>query len=266
MTRLALAGRVAFGGWMLANGLIHFLGIHPMPAGATPLAAQLMRALINSELIDVVMAIELVGGALILAGLFVPVALCVLMPVSICAAYWAVVLNQQPLGALLALAAVALNALLMLAHIHDYRDMLQWRALAIPETADSSFEARYVDAGGRTSRGDFLPALAILLAAAAFYHFLVPSLLVRWILPVLLVPALVLHARRLRDMGQKAWWLLAPAALILAAVWIGAADPDHALLAPVGWAAAAVAVGFMLWGAIGNRQAGADRAGGPAGD
>jgi hypothetical protein len=56
------------------------------------------------------------------------------MPVSVCAAYWAVILEHEPMGALLALAAVALNALLLLAFIDYYRDMLQRHALAAGET------------------------------------------------------------------------------------------------------------------------------------
>ena len=92
-----------------------------MPTGHEPLAMQLMAALVHSRLFDVAMAIQLVTGALILAGFFVPVALCVVMPVSTCALYWSVILDHQPLGAVLALVAFALNGLLMLAYIDYYR-------------------------------------------------------------------------------------------------------------------------------------------------
>jgi hypothetical protein len=82
------------------------------------------------------MAIELVTGAFILIGAFVPVALCVVMPVSTCALYWAVILEHQPLGAVLALAAFALNGLLMLAYIDYYKGYggpLQRRTLMLGE-------------------------------------------------------------------------------------------------------------------------------------
>lgn len=131
---LLLPGRLVFGAWMLLNGLNHFfLSMWAAPQGATPLATQLMNALVNSGLMSVAMAIELAAGALVLLGRFTPAALCVLMPVSTCALFWAVVLNQQPLPALLALAAFALNGLLMLGHLRYYRGALQRRALAFGE-------------------------------------------------------------------------------------------------------------------------------------
>ena len=134
MSPLVLAGRLLFGAWMVANGLNHFLvPLWPEPTGHEPLAIQLMDALVHSGLLDVAMAIQLVTGALILLGVFVPLALCVVMPISTCALYWAMVLDHRPLGALLALVAFALNGLLMLAWIDYYRGALQRRALALGE-------------------------------------------------------------------------------------------------------------------------------------
>jgi uncharacterized membrane protein YphA (DoxX/SURF4 family) len=134
MKQLVLVARVVFGAWMLANGANHFfLSLWPEPMGHEPLAVQLMDAFVHSRLIDVAMAIELVAGALILAGLFVPVALCVVMPVSTCALYWSAVLEHQPLGALLALVAFALNGFLMFAYIDYYKGALQRHALMLGE-------------------------------------------------------------------------------------------------------------------------------------
>src|SRR5512140_580121 len=77
---LVLVGRLVFGAWMLVNGANHFfLSFWPEPVGHEPLAIQLMAALVHSRLFDVAMAIQLVTGALILTGLLVPVALCVVM-------------------------------------------------------------------------------------------------------------------------------------------------------------------------------------------
>jgi hypothetical protein len=130
MKQLVLAGRLIFGAWMLANGANHFFfSLWAVPTGHEPLAMQLMAAFIHSGLFSVAMAIELVAGALILTGFFVPVALCVVMPVSTCALYWSVILDHQPLGAVLALAAFALNGLLMLAYVDYYKGALQRRAL-----------------------------------------------------------------------------------------------------------------------------------------
>ncbi|MEO6338402.1 MAG: hypothetical protein ABIO39_00055 [Caulobacteraceae bacterium] len=134
MKNLVLVGRLIFGAWMLVNGVNHFfVPLYPAPVGHEPLAAQLMNALVHSKLYDVAMAMQLVGGALILAGVYVPVTLCVLMPISTCAVYWTAVLEHQPVGALLALAAFALNGLLMLAYIDYYRGVLQRYAPALGE-------------------------------------------------------------------------------------------------------------------------------------
>lgn len=135
MNQFITIGRLVFGAWMLLNGISHFfLPLWPAPTGHEPLAIQLMDALVHSRLYDVAMAIQLVAGALILASVLVPVALCVVMPISTCALYWSMILEHRPLGALLALLAFALNGLLMLAYIEYYKGALQRRALALGET------------------------------------------------------------------------------------------------------------------------------------
>jgi hypothetical protein len=95
---LILVARIVFGAWMLANGVNHFVfTLYPEPAGHEPLAIQLMAAFQHSGMMGVAMTIQLVTGALILIGALVPVALCVVMPVSVCAAYWSVIL-EPPAG------------------------------------------------------------------------------------------------------------------------------------------------------------------------
>lgn len=131
--RLVLAAQLIFGAWMVVSGINYFfVSLYPMPTGSEPLAMQLMTALVNSRLLDVVVAIQMVAGVLILIGVFVPLALCVVMPLSVCAAFWAL-LDHQPLGLFLGLAAIALNGLLMLAYIDDYKGVLQRHALAVGE-------------------------------------------------------------------------------------------------------------------------------------
>jgi hypothetical protein len=135
MKTVILLARLAFGAWMLASGVNHFaLALWPEPTGTQPLAVQLMTALNDSRLIDVTYAIQLIAGALILTGIFVPFALCAAMPVSVGAAFWAVILEHQPLSAALGLLAVALNALLLFAYLDYYRDMLQRHSLSYGES------------------------------------------------------------------------------------------------------------------------------------
>ncbi len=175
MKQLILIGRLVFGAWMLAEWRQSLLlSFWPLPTGHEPLAIQLMDALVHSRLIDVAMAIQLITGALILAGIFVPVALCVVMPVSTCAVYWALILDHQPLGSVLALAAFALNGLLLLA-LHR---LLQRGATAtcadgrrIPGDR-ASYDFLFVSATGRSTRAEFVPALIVLVAVVLFYAYL----------------------------------------------------------------------------------------------
>jgi uncharacterized membrane protein YhaH (DUF805 family) len=268
MKQLVLVARLVFGAWMLLNGISHFFfSLWPMPTGHEPLAIQLMDALVHSHLIDVAMAIQLVTGALILTGYFVPVALCVVMPVSTCALYWSVILDHQPLGAVLALVAFALNGLLMLAYLDYYKGPLHRQALMAGESSagNATYDFLFVNANGRTSRGQFVPALITFVAAVVFYAYLVTGRTAIWCLFFLIFPAIVLHARRLHDMGHSAWLLLVPGVLMVAAfaIWLGIVSLGASLDRAVPLIALAVSAGFALWGCIGKGQAEANDFGPP---
>ena len=268
MKQLTLAGRLIFGAWMLASGANYFFfSLWPMPAGHEPLAIQLMAALTHSGLLGVAMTIQLVTGALILTGFFLPVALCVVMPISTCALFWSVVLERQPLGMLLAVAAFGLNGLLMLAYLDYYQEALQRHALTFGEfsSARSSFNFLFVNPSGRTPRGQFVAALVTLLAVSAFYAFLVKGATAHWAMLMIVFSGLVLHARRLHDMGISAWPLLIPAVLTLAAFadWLRIVSLGAPLNSAVPLAALVVCAGFALWGCVGSGQAEANRFGTP---
>lgn len=260
MKQLILGGRLIFGAWMLANGInFFFLSLWALPTGHEPLAIQLMDALVHSRLMNVAMTIQLITGALILTGYFVPVALCVVMPVSTCALYWSAILDHQPLGALLAFVAFALNGLLMLAYIDYYKGPLQRHALMAGESSGdlASYDFLFVSPGGRTSRGQFVPALITLLIAVAFYMYLVTGRTAQWCTVVLLFPAIVLHARRLHDMGHTAWLLIVPGVLMVAAfaIWLGIVNLGASLNSVVPLIGLAVSAAFALWGCVGKGQA-----------
>lgn len=72
----------------------------------------------------------------------------------------------------------------------------------------------------------------------------------QWCLLVLLFPAVVLHARRLHDMGRTAW--------------LQFASPGTQLEAVVPIAALVASAGLALWGCLGGGQAGASRPAVPA--
>jgi uncharacterized membrane protein YhaH (DUF805 family) len=127
-----------------------------------------------------------------------------------------------------------------------------------------NFDTLFVNPAGRTPRGQFVGALIPLLAALAFYYFLVPGRNSQWVQLVLLFPAIVLHARRLHDMGQAAWPLIAPVALIVATAWLYLFVPAAEIKGIVAVAAQIVSAGFIVWGVIGKGQAETNRFGAPA--
>ena len=127
MKWLVLIGRLIFGGWFLYAGLNHWVTITPQPMGETVLGRQVVDALMASHLFDLVKAIELVVGVLVLANRFTALALNVCMPISVVVCYWNVFLETSPIGAGMGIATLALNALLMLAYLDHYRSVLAWR-------------------------------------------------------------------------------------------------------------------------------------------
>jgi len=127
-----------------------------------------------------------------------------------------------------------------------------------------NFDTLFVDAAGRTPRNQFIGALITLLAAFAFYYFLVPGRNSQWVQLTLLFPAIVLHARRLHDMGRAAWPLVVPAALIVATAWLYLYVPGAEAKGVVKLAAVIVSAAFIVWGLIGAGQAADNRFGKPA--
>ena len=259
LKQLAVAGRVIFGAWLLANGANHFFfSLWATPTGQEPLSMELMSALVNSHLLDVCMLIELVAGALILLGYFVPAALCTAMAVSTCALFWAI-LDHQPLTLTLGVVAFALNGLLMLAYLPYYNGVLQRAPLTLGESDRlTSWNTLFVNPNGRTSRGHFLGALLPLALAVLWYVYKGPAIdYASWGVLVLLYPAVVLHVRRLHDMGRSGWLVLVPAALTVVAmgIWAGRISLGAQLDVIVPLAALVVFLGFALWGCLARGQA-----------
>jgi uncharacterized membrane protein YhaH (DUF805 family)/uncharacterized membrane protein YphA (DoxX/SURF4 family) len=267
LRQLVLVGRTVFGAWMLISGANYFFfSLWALPTGHEPLAVELMGAFAHSGLLTVAMLIELVTGALLLTGVFAPAALCVVMPTSTCAVYWAL-LEHQPLPLLLALLAFALNGLLMLAYLDYYRGALQRCALTLGESGQAmTWDSLFVHSKGRTPRDQFIGALIPLAIVVWWYARANPTVYPQWSLLVLLFPAIVLHARRLHDMGHSGWLLIVPAVLTAAAmmIWDHRLDLGTQLNMAVPLAALIVFVGLALWGCIGKGKTQANAFGPPA--
>jgi len=119
--------RLVFGAWMVPAGLNHFYSLFPQPMGSQPLSRELIVALLNSHLFDIVKAVELIAGVCVLTGLYAPLALVVCMPVSFCVFYWDTPLEGGR-AALFGEAALLCNCLLCIAYWRSYRTMFAPRA------------------------------------------------------------------------------------------------------------------------------------------
>jgi uncharacterized membrane protein YhaH (DUF805 family) len=114
-----------------------------------------------------------------------------------------------------------------------------------------NYEQLFVNPTGRTARSEYVPALLTLLAAFTFYWFLVTGRTGQFALLVMLVPGLVLHARRLHDIGRSGWLVLIPGAVLLAAGLFHLFAPEADATRPLKMAAFVAAAAFILWGLVG---------------
>ena len=121
--------RLVFAAWMIPAGLNHFVPLFPQPMGSQPLSHELIVALIDSHLFDIVKAVELIAGISVLTGFYTPLALILCMPVSFCVFYWDTPLEGWGSRAsIFGEAALLCNVLLCLAYIRSYRAMFALRS------------------------------------------------------------------------------------------------------------------------------------------
>ena len=121
--------RLIFGAWMVPAGLNHFVPLFPQPMGSQPLSHELIVALLDSHLFDIVKAVELIAGVCVLTGFYTPLALILCMPVSFCVFYWDTPLEGWGSRAsVFGEAVLFCNCFLCLAHIKSYRAMFALRS------------------------------------------------------------------------------------------------------------------------------------------
>src|SRR3954469_6672371 len=130
MKYLVMAVRLAFGIWYIMSGARY---VQPgLPMGTDTVAKALLAALVHSNLMAAVKAVEFIVGVLLVLNLFVPAALVIGFPVTVVVAYVCLVLEwplQRPMiGGGLSLAA---HVFLLLAYIRYYRPMRTLKAKPI---------------------------------------------------------------------------------------------------------------------------------------
>ncbi len=107
-----LVARVLVGLPFFVFGLNHFLHFLQMPTPEFPEnAIKFISVLLATPYMDVVKVLEVVGGALVLSGRFVPLGLVILTPVAVNIALFDLLLVGQPgLGVVLAVLCLLLVA------------------------------------------------------------------------------------------------------------------------------------------------------------
>ena len=135
-----------------------------------------------------------------------PFALAALMPVNLCGLFISLFIEAEAAIAVLAVLTVALNALLMLAYLPAYRGVLEGGHLADGEGAEAgqNYESLYANPLSGAPRGAYPGAALVLIAALAFYGFVVPGLNSTTGLVVLAIPAVLLGAGWIRSLTRKA--------------------------------------------------------------
>ena len=249
--QLVMIGRIVLGA-LVTLVAVNYLFVSEAPTGQQPLADLLMTSLVNSRLLYVALAVQLIAGLLLLSGFIVPLALTAQMIITSNALFWALILNQSPMLSLLTLVAFAINGLLMIAYLPYYRDILKDSPLARGETADSSYDALFINPHGSTSKAEYITALVTIVIAMAFFGLYMTGRTAEFCMLVMVYPAYVLVVRRFHDMGYSAWLLLAPLLIVLVAfdVQLGYYSMGEAMDGIINWLALAFAGAFMLWGCV----------------
>ena len=255
--QFAQVGRIIFGAVILIFSA-NILFVSSAPAGDTPLSAQLMTSLVNSRLLYVVLVLQLVAGALILSGFLVPLALYIQLPLTTCALYWALILNQEPLLAIVTLAVFAVNGLLMLAYLPYYKGVLERQPLAAGEESGSAtnYDGLFLNPNGQTPKAQYIPAMIVVVLTLLFYNYMVGGggRNAQFCMLTLMYPLFVLLARRFRDMGLETKLLFIPLTLVLLFfdVLFGYFSMGDVMDGAIGWLALIVTGAFMVWGSVGS--------------
>lgn len=209
MIRPLDALRVLLGAVMVMTAIQYFLpSLVPfLPAARweDPMTVRLMTAFDKSGLLAVAKFIHLVAGALLLSNRAVPFALAALVPVNLCGLFISLFIEADPLIATLAVLTVALNGLLMLAYLPWYRGVLEPGQLADGEGPEDggNYESLFVNPLGAAPPAAYPGAALVLVAAVAFYWFVVPGLNSTTGLITLGVPAALLAVGWARALSRK---------------------------------------------------------------
>ena len=202
--------RLLLGAVMVVTAIQYFLPpllpFLPVAAWDDPMTLRLLAAFDKSGLLAVAKFIHFVAGVLLLTNRAVPFALAALLPVNLCGAFIAVLVEGDPLLAVLAVLTIALNGGLMLAYLPAYRGVLEGGQLAEGEGPEDgrNYASLYVNPLSNAAPAAYVAGALVLAAALAFYWRVVPGLNSMTGLVVLAIPAVLLAAGWIRALTRKA--------------------------------------------------------------
>ena len=104
------------------NGFLNFIK-GPLPSGV---AGQFLGALMQSHFVFVISAVELAGGALLLANRYVPLALVLLGPVIVNIFFYHLLMDRS--GLIIAIVVIILWALIAVRHRQYFSGLFVQRA------------------------------------------------------------------------------------------------------------------------------------------
>ena len=121
----ALIARILLGLVFVVFGLNGFLNFikGPLPSGV---AGQFLGALMQSHFVFVISAVELAGGALLLANRYVPLALVLLGPVIVNIFFYHLLMDRS--GLIIAIVVIILWGLVALRHRQYFSGLFVQRA------------------------------------------------------------------------------------------------------------------------------------------
>lgn len=129
-------GRLYLGAWMIVSGTSYWrtvLGmapIFPQPFGTLHASNELLVTMVHTQFFHIVKTLEILGGLCLVFGVFVPLGLLVLLPVSFVVWYNAIILNHRfdkMFTPYMGVGCLYLNLILLVWYIRYYLPMLTFK-------------------------------------------------------------------------------------------------------------------------------------------
>lgn len=116
-----------FGGWFLFHGLNHWFQFFIQPSGSGQGMRDLISVLIDSGMFDVVKAIEVITGLLMLLNRFVPLAIAVAFPITVVISFMNFTMGDS-FGVVTGIISILLNIAMAIGYLDRYLPMLVYDA------------------------------------------------------------------------------------------------------------------------------------------